>query len=103
MSRNISARFHEARAAHHPDEVSRFRFCYAGGSLSQRLVRILRRKQAKRPAQAPAVKPSRENVVNFMDALRRSVAADHPAKPTRRCGAAKPATERRGGRHRRAG
>src|SRR5438874_2544670 len=37
------------------------------------LVRILRRKRSKRPAQAPAVKPSRENVVNLMDALRRRV------------------------------
>jgi DNA end-binding protein Ku len=44
------------------------------------LVRILRRK-AKRPAQhAGAVKPSRENVVNLMDALRRSIAAEHSTK-----------------------
>jgi Ku protein len=67
------------------------------------LARIMRKKQAKRPAQVPAVKPSRENVVNLMDALRRSVAAERPAKPTRRSGAAKPATGKRGGRHRRAG
>jgi non-homologous end joining protein Ku len=44
------------------------------------LVRILRKKQAKGPAHAPAVKPSRENVINLMDALRRSIAADRPAK-----------------------
>ena len=30
----------------------------------------------QRPARAPAVKPSRENVINLMDALRRSVAAE---------------------------
>jgi DNA end-binding protein Ku len=67
------------------------------------LVRILRKKQVKPPTQAPAVTPSRENVVNLMDALRRSIAAERPAKPTRRSGAAKPATGRRGGRHGRAG
>jgi DNA end-binding protein Ku len=44
------------------------------------LERILRKKQAKRPAHAPAVKPSRENVVNLMDALRRSIAAERPSK-----------------------
>jgi DNA end-binding protein Ku len=40
------------------------------------LVRILRKKQAKRPAHPPPAKPSMENVVNLMDALRRSVAAE---------------------------
>jgi DNA end-binding protein Ku len=44
------------------------------------LVRILRKKQAKRPVHAPAVKPSRENVVSLMDALRRSMAAERPTK-----------------------
>jgi DNA end-binding protein Ku len=39
------------------------------------LVRILREKQAKRPAHAPTIKPSRENVVSLMDALRRSITA----------------------------
>jgi DNA end-binding protein Ku len=67
------------------------------------LVRILRRKHAKRPVQAPAVKPSRENVVNLMDALRRSVAAERPAKPARRSGARKPTKGMRGARHRRVG
>jgi DNA end-binding protein Ku len=67
------------------------------------LVRILRRKQAKRPAQARAVKPLRENVVNLMDALRRSVAAERPTKPAPRRGAGKPATGKRSARHRRAG
>jgi Ku protein len=67
------------------------------------LVRILRKKQGKRPAQAPAIEPSRENVVNLMEALRRSVAAERPAKPVPRRGAAKPATGGRSARHRRAG
>ena len=44
------------------------------------LLRILRKKQAKRPPDAPAVKPSRENVISLMDALRRSIAAERPAK-----------------------
>jgi non-homologous end joining protein Ku len=40
------------------------------------LVRILRKKQAKRPAHPAAVKPSAENVANLMDALRRTIAAE---------------------------
>jgi DNA end-binding protein Ku len=40
------------------------------------LVRILREKQATRPAHPPPVRPSTENVVNLMDALRRSIAAE---------------------------
>jgi len=47
------------------------------------LVRILRKKQEKHPGHAPAVRPSRENVVNLMDALRRSIAAERPAAPRR--------------------
>ncbi len=43
------------------------------------LVRILRRKQAKRPAHPAPVRPSAENVVNLMDALRRSIATERPA------------------------
>ena len=54
------------------------------------LVRILRKKQAKRPAHGPAVKPSQENVINLMDALRRSIAAERPAKPSPKRGSAKP-------------
>ena len=55
------------------------------------LVRILRKK-AKRPAHHVApVKPSRENVVNLMDALRRSIAAEHPAKAAPRRGVRKSA------------
>jgi DNA end-binding protein Ku len=51
------------------------------------LVRILSKKQAKRPAHhAAPVKPSPENVVNLMDALRRSIAAEHPAKAAPRRG-----------------
>jgi DNA end-binding protein Ku len=65
------------------------------------LVRILRRKQAKRPAKIPPVKPSRENVVNLMDALRRSLAAERAPKPATRRGSGKPATAGRGARQRR--
>jgi len=43
------------------------------------LVRILRKKQTKRPAHPAPVKPSAENVINLMDALRRSIAAERPA------------------------
>ena len=47
------------------------------------LVRILRKKETKRLAlHARPVKPSRENVVNLMDALRRSIAAEQPTKAT---------------------
>jgi DNA end-binding protein Ku len=67
------------------------------------LVRILRKKQAKRPAKIPPVKPSRENVVNLMDALRRSLAAERRPKPATRGGSGKPATARRGARQRRTG
>ena len=66
------------------------------------LVRILRKKQAKRPAHGPAVKPSQENVVNLMDALRRSIAAERPAKPSPKRGGAK-GSARRPARARRAG
>jgi DNA end-binding protein Ku len=54
------------------------------------LVRILRKKQAKRPTHVPAVKPSQENVVNLMDALRRSIATERPAKRAPKRGSAKP-------------
>ena len=66
------------------------------------LVRILRKKQAKRPAHVPVVKPSQENVVNLMDALRRSIAAERPATPPPKRGSAKPSA-RRSARVRRAG
>jgi DNA end-binding protein Ku len=65
------------------------------------LVGILRKKQTKRPAQAAAIKPSQENVVNLMDALRRSIAAA-PAKPVVKRRRAKPSA-RRPTRTRRAG
>ena len=67
------------------------------------LVRILRKKQAKRPANIPPVKPSRENVVNLMDALRRSLAAERSPKPATRGGSGKRVTAGRGARHRRTG
>ena len=66
------------------------------------LVRILRKKQAKRPAHVTAVKPPQENVVNLMDALRRSIAAERPAKPAPKRGSAKPSS-RPPGRARSAG
>ena len=58
------------------------------------LVRILRKKKAKRPAHVSAVKPSRENIVNLMDALRRIIAAEHPAKTAPKRGSAKPSARR---------
>jgi DNA end-binding protein Ku len=60
------------------------------------LVRILRKKEAKRPAYPAALKPSAENVVNLMDALRRSIAADKrpAAKSASRRSAAKLAPKR---------
>jgi DNA end-binding protein Ku len=63
------------------------------------LVRILRKKQATtRPAHPPPVKPAAENVVNLMDALRRSIAAEkRPAakSASRRSTAAKRAVRGR--------
>jgi non-homologous end joining protein Ku len=55
------------------------------------LVRILRKKQAKRPAHPAPVNPSAENVVNLMDALRRSISAEKgpAAKSASRRSAAK--------------
>jgi DNA end-binding protein Ku len=44
------------------------------------LVRLLKKKQAKMPAPPAPVAPSRENVINLMDALRRSIAAEPPRK-----------------------
>jgi DNA end-binding protein Ku len=44
------------------------------------LVRILRKKQGKMPAPPEPVVPARENVINLMDALKRSVAAELPPK-----------------------
>jgi DNA end-binding protein Ku len=44
------------------------------------LVRILRKKQAKIPAPPAPVATSRENVINLMDALRRSIAAEPSTK-----------------------
>lgn len=68
------------------------------------LVSILEKKQAKRPKQyATSIKPSRENIVSLMDALRRSIAAERPAKLVPRRRAGKAVTARRPVRTRRAG
>ena len=67
------------------------------------LVGILRKKQAKRIAHATAIRPSQENVVNLMDALRRSIAAAPAAKPVAKRGRAKPSRHGVPHRARRAG
>ena len=66
------------------------------------LVRILHKKQARPPAHAPAIKPSRENVVSLMDALRRSIGAQRPAKSAPRRSLNKRAAIKRAARHRKA-
>jgi DNA end-binding protein Ku len=48
------------------------------------LVRILQKKQSKRATPAPVGAPSRENVINLMDALRRSIAAQQKKSPATR-------------------
>jgi DNA end-binding protein Ku len=61
------------------------------------LARILRKKQAEPPTHPPPpVRPSTENVVNLMDALRRSIADERrpAAKSASRRGAAKSAARR---------
>jgi DNA end-binding protein Ku len=63
------------------------------------LARILRKKQAKTPAAPEPIAPSRENVVNLMDALRRSIAAEPLAK--RPAAASKAASAKRRGSPRR--
>ena len=45
------------------------------------LVEILRKKQAQLPRHVDPVKPSSENVVSLMDALRRSIESEQPKKP----------------------
>jgi DNA end-binding protein Ku len=64
------------------------------------LVRILRKKQAKRPAHPAPVKPAAENVVNLMDALRRSIAAEK--RPGARSASRRSAATKRAARGRRA-
>jgi DNA end-binding protein Ku len=58
------------------------------------LVRILRRKQAKMSAPPEPVTASRENVINLMDALRRSIAAEVPPKKPRAVSKARSAKHR---------
>jgi Ku protein len=65
------------------------------------LVRILRKKQAKMPAPPEPVTASRENVINLMDALRRSIAAELPPKKPAAASKARSA-KRRNPRRRRA-
>jgi DNA end-binding protein Ku len=67
------------------------------------LVRIIRKKQAKRAAHPAAVKPSPANVVNLMEALRRSIAAEPLSKSAPRRSAAKPVTTKRATRGRKGG
>jgi DNA end-binding protein Ku len=68
------------------------------------LVKILRKKRAKPvPHHAPPIKPSHDNVVNLMEALRRSIVAERPAKPAARRGLDKSAATKRRTRHRNAG
>jgi Ku protein len=64
------------------------------------LVRILRKKQAKMPAPPAPVAPSSENVINLMDALRRSIAAEPPAKKPAAASKAARARRRSPVRHR---
>ena len=64
------------------------------------LVRILRKKQAKMPAPPAPVAPSRENVINLMDALRRSITAEPPAKRPAAASKAARAKRRSPARHR---
>jgi Ku protein len=60
------------------------------------LVRILRKKNAKRPTHyAGPVKPSHENVVSLMDALRRSIAAERGTQAAPRRGRRKSAGPKR--------
>jgi DNA end-binding protein Ku len=67
------------------------------------LVRILRKKQSKRSALPPTVSPSRENIIDLMDALKRSIADARPAaKSISRRGALKGAAAKRAMRARRA-
>jgi non-homologous end joining protein Ku len=63
------------------------------------LVQILREKQAQRKTGAPRpAAPSRENIVNLMDALRRSIAAERPKPvPRRNASIPKPVPAKRAG------
>ena len=63
------------------------------------VVRILRKKQLPAHHAAP-VKPSRENVVNLIDALRRSIAAELHTKAARRRGLGRSAGPKRPARAR---
>jgi DNA end-binding protein Ku len=60
------------------------------------LVEILRKKHGRLPPHAGTVKPSIENVVSLMNALRRSIESEQPKKPA----ALTPSKRRRVGRRR---
>jgi len=55
------------------------------------LVEKLREKQAKMPARSAAAPPSAKNVINLMDALRRSLAVEKPAAASGRSATKPPA------------
>ena len=54
------------------------------------LIAMLKAKQAGMPMQAKAPTPRPANVVNLMDALRRSIAAEKPARAPSEPGGRKP-------------
>jgi len=56
------------------------------------MVEKLRAKQAERPVRSVASAPSRENVVNLMDALKRSLAKERPTAPILKPIARRPAS-----------
>jgi DNA end-binding protein Ku len=58
------------------------------------LVEKLREKTAKLPAKAQATRPSAQNVINLMDALKASLSAAKPPAPSK----ARDASGKRGGR-----
>ena len=84
------------------DEVRGVRSVDAGGSLSDGPCPHPAKETGEAPAPPPAAAPSRENVINLMDALRRSIPAESPPpRPQRRAVAAKAASPKsRKARHR---
>src|SRR5215204_5645313 len=58
------------------------------------LVEKLREKQAQMPMRSVASVPSQQNVINLMDALKRSIEAEQPGKATAKKPAAQSKTAR---------